>query len=87
MYGCEYEVIRNVPVLEDFTIPEKTERFIYYQGAVNEGRSFETLIPAMKEVNARLIIAGDGNFMQEVKQLVKINGLADSCVPGQDPAS
>ena len=47
--------------------------FIIYQGAVNEGRSFETLIPAMKEVNARLIICGNGNFFNQVKQLIAEN--------------
>ena len=29
-------------------------KFIIYQGAVNEGRSFETLIPAMQHVPATL---------------------------------
>src|SRR4030095_3973056 len=56
-------------------IPEKKEKYILYQGAVNEGRSFETLIPAMKEVNARLIIAGDGNLMNQTRLLVKECGL------------
>ena len=75
MYGREYEVIRNTPVLKPIIIPEKKEKYIFYQGAVNEGRSFETIIPAMKVVNARLLIAGDGNFMQQAMQLVKENKL------------
>jgi glycosyltransferase involved in cell wall biosynthesis len=62
-------------LLRPLIIPEKKEKYILYQGAVNEGRSFETLIPAMKEVNARLIIAGDGNLMKQTKQLVRENGL------------
>jgi hypothetical protein len=41
MYGNNYEVIRSVPVSKPFTIPEKSEKYILYQGAVNEGRSFE----------------------------------------------
>jgi glycosyltransferase involved in cell wall biosynthesis len=60
-----------VPVLQLLTIPAKTEKYILYQGAVNEGRSFETLIPAMQYVNARLIVCGDGNFMQQARQLVQ----------------
>lgn len=80
MYGCEYEVIRNVPVLNPLRIPEKKERYIYYQGAVNEGRSFETIIPAMKDVQAKLLIAGDGNFMQQAKQLVKKNNLENKVI-------
>jgi glycosyltransferase involved in cell wall biosynthesis len=77
MYGQNYLAIRNLPVLTPLVIPDKPERFIIYQGAVNEGRSFETLIPAMQQVQARLIICGDGNFMQQVKNLVRQYRLED----------
>jgi len=77
LYGANYDVIRNVPLLQDIRMPVKNNRFILYQGAVNEGRSFETLIPAMKKVNSRLVICGDGNFMEQAKQLVKENNLED----------
>jgi glycosyltransferase involved in cell wall biosynthesis len=50
-------------------------RFLLYQGAVGEGRCFETLIPAMKLVDAPLLICGDGNFMQQARQMVRDNGL------------
>lgn len=75
MYGRDYAVIRNISLLRPLHIPVKKERYILYQGAVNEGRSFETLIPAMRSVEARLLIAGDGNFMDQARQLVKENGL------------
>jgi glycosyltransferase involved in cell wall biosynthesis len=71
MYGVQYAVIRNVPVCQPLTIPVKPEKYILYQGAVNEGRSFETLIPAMKMVDARLIICGEGNFMEQAQELVQ----------------
>jgi glycosyltransferase involved in cell wall biosynthesis len=80
LYHVQYEVIRNVPVLQPLSIPAKTEKFILYQGAVNEGRSFETLIPAMKYVQARLIICGDGNFMQQARQLVQQHQLHDKVI-------
>ncbi len=80
MYGCPFAVIRNVPVGAPLTIPAKKEKFILYQGAVNEGRSFETLIPAMKQVHARLIICGDGNFMEKARALVAEHGLADKII-------
>jgi len=80
MYDVNYEVIRNVPLLQDFTPTIKTERFILYQGAVNEARSFETLIPAIKNVNATLIICGDGNFMQQAKDLVTKNELGQKII-------
>jgi len=75
MYNVKYEVIKNVPLLKEFILPEKKEKYILYQGAVNEGRSFDTLIPAMKSVHAKLVIAGGGNYLNKVKQLVIENGL------------
>ncbi|MBC7903209.1 MAG: glycosyltransferase, partial [Gemmatimonadaceae bacterium] len=75
MYGVEYGVIRSISLLRSFDVPEKKERFILYQGAVNEGRSFETLIPAMKDVDAKLIICGNGNFMAEAVRLVREQAL------------
>lgn len=80
MYDCEYEVIRNTPILKPIIIPVKKEKYILYQGAVNEGRSFETIIPAMKDVQARLLIAGDGNFMQQAIALVKENKLEQKII-------
>jgi glycosyltransferase involved in cell wall biosynthesis len=77
-YGVRYQVIRNMPFKKtpafetDISILKlPDQRFFLYQGAVNEGRSFETLIPAMKQVDAWLVIAGDGNFMEQARNLVK----------------
>jgi glycosyltransferase involved in cell wall biosynthesis len=75
MYRVNYAVIRNFPVLEPLVLPEKKEKYILYQGAVNHGRSFETLIPAMAHVDCQLMIFGDGNFMEEAKELVKKSNL------------
>ena len=77
MYESNYEVIRNMPVLKDLAIPQKKEKYIFYQGAVNEGRSFETLIPAFNQIEIPLLIAGDGNFMKQAIALVKENSLDD----------
>jgi glycosyltransferase involved in cell wall biosynthesis len=80
MYEVDYAVIRNIALLRDIEPLPKAEKFILYQGAVNEGRSFETLIPAMKNVNSKLLICGDGNFMEQAKQLVKENQLQDKVI-------
>ncbi len=80
MYGVKYEVIRNIALLREIKDYPKTEKYILYQGAVNEGRSFETLIPAMKMVNSKLIICGEGNFMEQAKQLVKANNLQEKVI-------
>ena len=70
MYGSDYAVIRNLPVLREFQSTGKKPQSILYQGAVNQGRCFETLIPAMAIVDAVLIICGDGNFLQQARALV-----------------
>lgn len=77
MYGRNYEVIRSLPVLKGLNIPAKKEKYILYQGAVNEGRSFETLIPAFKKINVPFFIAGNGNFMKQAVDLVRENNLND----------
>lgn len=50
-------------------------KFIIYQGAVNHGRAFEQLIPAMQWVNAPLLIVGQGNFLAQTTALIQEYGL------------
>jgi glycosyltransferase involved in cell wall biosynthesis len=76
-YGVNYKTIRNLPRLLPYSQPTKNEKFILYQGAVNEARAFEYLIPAMRWVNYRLVICGDGNFMPQLKELIKQNKLEE----------
>lgn len=70
LYNVHYEVIRSISIYDADIEDVPKEKIILYQGAVNEGRSFETLIPAMQWVDAQLIICGDGNFMKQAKKLV-----------------
>ena len=74
-YSVNYETIRNVPRLRAFINPVAAEKFILYQGAVNEGRGLEYLVPAMKMVEHKLVICGDGNFMDELQKLIHVNGV------------
>ena len=77
-YGANYEVIRNLPVLKECHIQPASHpgnKIILYQGAVNESRGLEYLVPAMKDIDAELHIYGDGNFMVQVKQAIQINNL------------
>ena len=81
MYGVHYSVIRNIAALQKpDQQPVKTGTFLLYQGAVNEGRSFETLIPAMQYVDAPLMICGDGNFMPQATALAEQYGVKDKVV-------
>jgi len=72
-YGVTYETIRNMPVLRPLDNVTAIEKFILYQGAVNEARGFEYLIPAMKMVEHKLVICGDGNFMDQLRELIAKN--------------
>lgn len=75
-YGVAYGLIRNLP--KPYPLPSidpSTERWFLYQGVVNEGRCFETLIPAMKQVNAKLVICGEGNFFEQTRRLIREHGL------------
>jgi glycosyltransferase involved in cell wall biosynthesis len=71
-YKVNYAIVRNLPRLTVLPVTiNRTEKWILYQGAVNEGRCFETLIPAMKDVKARLIVCGQGNFLDQAIELTK----------------
>ena len=70
-YKTDYKTIRNVSRLRPLNHVEQPEKFILYQGAVNEARAFEFLIPAMEMVDCSLVICGDGNFMPQLKELIK----------------
>jgi glycosyltransferase involved in cell wall biosynthesis len=77
IYKVDYLVFRNMPLLK--TVNQSTEKpgkYILYQGAVNEARGLEQLIPAMKQVNATLLIYGDGNFMDQTKNIIETNNLS-----------
>ena len=79
-YGVDYEVIRNLPVKQEINRSKEQPVFILYQGSVNEGRSFETLIPAMQEVNIPLVICGKGNFYEKLQQLIQNHDLSEKVI-------
>lgn len=72
-YQVEYQVIRNISF--SYSLKnidnEQINKFVLYQGAVNHGRCFEQLIPAMKIIDIPLVIAGEGNFLEETKDMVR----------------
>lgn len=79
-YGVHYGIVRNATFLRPLTILPKTEKYILYQGAVNVGRRFEQLIPAMQWVDIPLIVCGAGNFFEETKALVAQYHLEDKVI-------
>ena len=76
-YGVQYTLVRNCPCLLDIPVTEQQERFILYQGAVNEARGMEWLIPAMQTVKAPLHIYGSGNYLAQTKELISRHHLGD----------
>jgi glycosyltransferase involved in cell wall biosynthesis len=76
-YGSNYIAIRNLPVLRPIDKTITREKFLVFQGAVNEARGFEYLIPGMKNIPYRLVVCGDGNFMHQLKDLVEKNNVQD----------
>lgn len=81
LYGVNYEVIRSIAVLQEPSAAINTaEKYILYQGAVNEGRCFEFLIPAMQWIDIPLVICGEGNFFNETKALVEKYKVSDKVI-------
>ncbi len=71
-YNIAFGCIRNVPLRQiNTTIKNQSSQpIILYQGALNKGRGLEESIQAMQQINAELWLAGDGDLMQELQQLV-----------------
>ncbi len=76
-YDVQYKLVRNATVLKPLNIPERTNKYILYQGWVNEGRCFEELIPAMQYVDCKLVVCGEGNFYSQAKQMAIDYKVAD----------
>jgi len=83
-YGVELAVIRNVPNTSDKDGAAKSRRdlglpedkkIIVYQGAVNKDRGLEESILAMRDIDAVLLIVGDGDISTSLKELTKENEL------------
>ena len=77
LYKVNYEVIKNATVLKELehNLPSPHEHIILYQGAVNEARGLEYLIPAMKKVEGVLHIYGDGNLKDKIMALIQKENL------------
>ncbi len=72
-YNKPFEVIRNISRAKPILNKTVTEKFILYQGALNEGRGLEQLIEAANSLNIKIKIAGDGDLTEKLKQQAKSN--------------
>ena len=76
-YGVRYRVIRNVPFLKKENPAMQRRKSILYQGAINKGRGLDKLVEAMKYVPGELIICGDGNFINQIKEAIQIHDVGE----------
>jgi glycosyltransferase involved in cell wall biosynthesis len=82
-YGISMQVIRNLPARQvklepPFLIKKNQEHLIIYQGSLNMGRGLQLAIRAIRYMkDTRLIIAGDGDIGEELRELVESLSLAD----------
>jgi len=80
MYSHPFTVIRNLAAYNPTLQLAKKEKFILYQGALNEGRCFETLIPAMQWIEVPLVICGEGNFSDQARLLAAKYRVGDKII-------
>jgi glycosyltransferase involved in cell wall biosynthesis len=76
-YGIQMAVVRNTPLKQQQHVySPDINRFFLYQGALNKGRGLEQMIEAMKEIDARMVIAGEGDLSAELREKVSRLGLS-----------
>lgn len=76
-YGRPFAVIRNISLYQPFAPLVKPEKYILYQGALNEGRGLEVLLLAMPTVEARLVICGEGDLSERLQLQARELGLGE----------
>lgn len=73
LFGEKYQktfgVVRNVPLKSKVPVRKAAMPFILYQGALNEGRCLEFLLPAIKGLPIHLKIAGEGDLSESLRKL------------------
>jgi len=81
LYGTRFRVVRNVPKRRDVSPEEDSpdlKPMIIYQGALNLGRGLELMIRSMKLLpEVVFVIAGAGDIEDDLKDLVKKEGLEE----------
>lgn len=71
-YNVDFESIRNISRLTTLSKKTLSEKpYIIYAGALNAGRGLEETIEAMQQCEINLMICGDGNLTEHLKDQVK----------------
>ncbi|UOQ71396.1 glycosyltransferase [Hymenobacter cellulosilyticus] len=82
-YAKPFNVVRNISRLTPAELPPApaaapADGYILYQGALNAGRGLEALLDAMPQVAGRLVICGEGDLSQALRERAAVLGLLDS---------
>lgn len=84
-YKKKVEVIRNVPFIRSYNVVKphsdlSEQGTIIYQGALNEGRCIELYLEAMQQVEAQLVIVGEGDLSVDLRKLAEDYGVTRKVV-------
>ena len=80
-YGLGFELIRNMALLRDSGFPEDLPAgipkgdYLCFLGAVNRGRGLEELISVLETRKEVLVVLGEGDVLEEVKDMVRKKGM------------
>jgi glycosyltransferase involved in cell wall biosynthesis len=86
-YKIDMKIIRNLPYYREVQhkiinkLSPENKKVILYQGSVNRGRGVDLAIKAVKLIeNAVFVVIGDGDVLEEMKEIVKELQLANKVV-------
>ncbi len=78
-YGKAFHLVRNMAEKRffsyDLPVSNTESGFWVYLGAVNTGRGLEEFLEVLPATNRRLVVLGDGDKLEEIKQLVELKGI------------
>lgn len=89
-YGIPFHLVPNMAEQESEPISldgwEGHKGYWVFLGAVNQGRGLEEFIPLLKEQERPLLVLGDGDKMEDIRNLVRELGLGSKVwLPGKLP--
>jgi glycosyltransferase involved in cell wall biosynthesis len=87
-YKKTFDVVMNAPLFEENSMSHdghislyEQEKWIIYQGALNEGRGIEHMITAMDELRneaLRFHIVGDGPIKSKLEEMIRVMDLSST---------
>lgn len=79
-YQIQFHVIRNMPTSKITETYANTNKIVWYQGDLNEGRGLEETLIACANLPVQFHIAGDGLLREKLKQLASTLNITDKVI-------